>query len=141
MIDQQITGRPTQAFWQSKLASHIERAPNGCLAAEVDGRVAGFILGDIRGWAFMEAQSGWLDFLGVDPDYQHKGVGRLLVAALYAYFQGAGVTEVNALIDWNDAELVEYLRSLGFRRGEYVHLHRAVDDEASPPPSGGADQG
>ena len=132
-IDQKITGRPSQAFWQSKLASHIERAPSGCLAAESDGRVVGFVLGDIRGWAFMEPLTGWLDFLGVDPDFQGKGVGRRLIAALYEYFRTSGITHVNALIDWNDAELVEYLRSLGFRRGEFVHLHRPMDADPPPP--------
>lgn len=125
-IDEKITGRPNEAFWASKLAEYIERDPAACLAAELEGKVVGFILGDIRGWEFNIPRSGWLEIMGVDPDHRGSGIGRKLAEALFEHFKQSGVDQVHTMISWNDPHLVEYFRSLGFSRGEFIHLQKPL---------------
>lgn len=125
-IDEKITGRPHEAYWESKIAEYIARDPAACLVAEADGKVVGFILGDIRGWEFNIPRSGWLEIMGVDPEYQGKGAGRKLAEALFEHFRESGVQTVHTMISWNDPHLVDYFRSLGFSRGEFVHLQKPL---------------
>lgn len=121
-IDEKITGKPHTSFWESKVASYLEREPGACLAAVVDDRVVGFILGDIRGWEFAIPLTGWIEVIGVDKDYQGKGIGRALIDALIEYFRQNNIEFVQAMINWNDGDLIDYLRSMGFERGEYINL-------------------
>ncbi|HLE46400.1 MAG TPA: GNAT family N-acetyltransferase, partial [Thermoplasmata archaeon] len=59
-----------------------------CLAAEVDGKFAGFVIGDVRPWEFGEERDvGWVKTVGVDPAFQGHGVGKALGEALLAYFR------------------------------------------------------
>ncbi|HEX8097268.1 MAG TPA: GNAT family N-acetyltransferase, partial [Pyrinomonadaceae bacterium] len=118
-ISEKITGLPQSAYYQTKAAAYIRRAPEYCLVAERRGRLVGFVLGDVRGWEFATELSGWLEIIGVDPSFHGQGVGRALMEELSARFRRAGVTVVNTMVNWNDGELIDYFRANGFDRGEY----------------------
>lgn len=125
-IDEKITGKPHEAYWESKVADYINRDPASCLAAEINGQVVGFILGEIRGWEFNIPMSGWLEVMGVDPDHQRKGVGKRLAEALFEYFKKSGVDTVHTMLNWNEGDLVDYFRTLGFKRGDFIHLEKKL---------------
>ena len=127
-IDEKITGKPHAAYYESKAASYISRGPEYCLVAEHRGRVVGFVLGDVRGWEFAAELSGWMEIIGVDPEYHGRGVSRALMNELFARFRRAGVTVVNTMINWNDGDLIDYFRANGFERGEYVNLVKRFDE-------------
>lgn len=126
-IDEKITGRSHEVYWEGIIANYIDRSPAACLAAEVDGKMVGFILGDVRGWEFNIPLSGWIEVLGVDPNYQGKGIGRKLASLLFDYFRRNNIQRVHTMINWNDADLVDYFRSLGFLRGNFIHLEKTLD--------------
>lgn len=131
-IDEKITGQPHAAYYESKCAGYIARSPETCLVAthrESGGRVVGFIMGDVRGWEFATKLAGWLEVLGVDPEYHHRGISRALMDALFESFRRAGVSVVNTMINWNDGDLIDYFRAHGFERGDYVNLVRRLDEE------------
>jgi flavin-dependent dehydrogenase/ribosomal protein S18 acetylase RimI-like enzyme len=128
-VNDRITGRPHGGYYASLCAAYIARSPETCLVAEHRGRVVGFALGDVRGWEFGAKLSGWLEVVGVDPSHRRRGVGRGLLEALFAAFRRAGVSSVNTMIDWNNAELVDYFRANGFSPGDYVNFARELNDE------------
>ena len=128
-LDEKITGKPHAAYYESKAAAYIARAPEYCLVAEHHDRVVGFVLGDVRGWEFATAHSGWLEIIGVDPDYHGQGVSRALMDELFEKFHRAGVAVVNTMVNWNDGDLIDYFRANGFERGEYVNLVKRFDDD------------
>ena len=127
-IGEKITGKPHAAYYESKAAAYIGRSPDTCLVAEHRGRVIGFVLGDVRGWEFAAKLAGWLEIIGVDPDYHDQGVSRALMDELFENFRRAGVSTVNTMVNWNDGDLIDYFRSNGFERGEYVNLVRQIKD-------------
>ncbi|HVG34550.1 MAG TPA: GNAT family N-acetyltransferase, partial [Pyrinomonadaceae bacterium] len=128
-LDEKITGKPHAAYYESKAAAYISRAPDYCLVAEHRDRIVGFVLGDVRGWEFASELSGWLEIIGVDPDYHGQGVSRALMDELFEKFRRAGVAVVNTMVNWNDGDLIDYFRANGFDRGEYVNLVKRFDEE------------
>jgi flavin-dependent dehydrogenase/ribosomal protein S18 acetylase RimI-like enzyme len=127
-IDEKITGKPHAAYYESKAAAYIGRSPDYCLVAQHRDRLVGFVLGDVRGWEFAAELSGWLEIIGVEPEYQGRGVSRALMNELCARFHKAGVTVVNTMVNWNDGDLIDYFRANGFERGEYVNLVKRFED-------------
>ncbi|HEX8845704.1 MAG TPA: GNAT family N-acetyltransferase [Pyrinomonadaceae bacterium] len=127
-IDEKITGKPHAAYYESKAASYISRGPDYCLVAEHRDHVIGFVLGDVRGWEFAAELSGWMEIIGVDPEYHGQGVSRALMDELFKRFKRAGVTVVNTMVNWNDGDLIDYFRANGFERGEYVNLVKRFDE-------------
>ena len=128
-LNERITNREPAAYYASKCAEYVARSPDTCLVAEHGGRVVGFALVEVRGWEFAQKLAGWLEVLGVDPAYQHRGVSRALLDHLFEGFRRAGVSAVNTMVDWNDGDLVDYFRANGFERGDLVNLVRSLDEE------------
>jgi flavin-dependent dehydrogenase/ribosomal protein S18 acetylase RimI-like enzyme len=128
-IDEKITGHPHAAYYETKAASYISRGPDYCLVAEHRSRVVGFVMGDVRGWEFAAELSGWLEVIGVDPDYHGQGVSRALMNELSARFKKARVKVINTMVNWNDGDLIDYFSANGFERGEYVNLVKRFGEE------------
>jgi ribosomal protein S18 acetylase RimI-like enzyme len=98
---------------------------DGCLAAEVDGKFAGFVIGDLRPWEFGEEREvGWIKTVGVDPSFQGRGVGKALGDALLKHFKGKGVAIVRTLVGWHAGDMIAYLKTLGFDRSDLIPLER-----------------
>lgn len=128
-IDEKIMGKPHESFWESKVAAYLEREPGACIAAEVSGTLVGFILGDIRGWEFALPLSGWIEVIGVDKEFQGKGVGKALINALIEYFRQNNIKHIQTMISWDDGDIIDYLRSMGFERGGYINLVKSLKDD------------
>jgi len=126
-IDEKIIGLPHEAQWESRIIEHLSSNPLGCLVAEMGGKVVGFILGDIRGWEFGIPKSGWIEIVGVDPEFHAKGVARALIEKLHVYFRNHNVERVMTMVNWNDPGLVSFFRAVGFERSEFIILEKGIE--------------
>ena len=53
------------------------------MEGEDGGKMVGFILGDASGWEYGVPDTvGWIDTIGVHPDYQKRGVARALLTEM-----------------------------------------------------------
>jgi ribosomal protein S18 acetylase RimI-like enzyme len=93
------------------------------LVAETGGNVVGFLLGDIRGAEYGTDTSGWIDMMGVAPEYQDRGIGRRLVKAFGEECQRNGV-KVRVAVREDDERLIAFWTSVGFQRGNLVSYER-----------------
>ena len=132
-INEKITGRPHEAQWESRIIEHLSANPLGCLVAEEEGTIVGFILGSIRGWEFGIPKTGWIEIVGVDPEFHKKGVAKALIGKLHLYFRNHNVERVMTMVNWNDGGLVSFFRAVGFERSEFIILEKGVDS-----PEGGS---
>lgn len=123
-IERRITGSRRTSSLVRNLRKHLAGGSRAaCLAAVVDGRVVGFIVGEIRPWEFGEDREvGWIRVVGVDPDIQGEGVGRLLGERLLRVFRSRGVRRARTLVEWDAGDVIAYFRSLGFSRGNGISL-------------------
>lgn len=97
------------------------------LGAEIDGRLVGFIFGEIKLWEFGRAEkTGWIKVLGVDREFQGMGVGNKMGQMLLSHFQKKNVRKVRTLVDWYEGDLISYFKSLGFSMLNMMPLEREI---------------
>jgi GNAT superfamily N-acetyltransferase len=124
-IDASITGASRSNLYNEKIGYYM-RDPMACWGAEVDNRLVGFMLGDIRGWEFGVSESGWIEIVGVEPAYQRRGVGRALLNAMLDYFRGRGVKTVRVVALWYDP-ILSFFRAEGFEHGELLSVQKDLE--------------
>jgi len=123
-IDRKILGKARWSYWKQQIGLSKSHYPLSCLVAESDGKVVGFILGEVSGGEFNVPDTvGWISTIGVDPDYQHRGIARKLSEEFVKNLKTIGVTIVYTLVNWNDWDLLKFFRAMGFSRGgEMINL-------------------
>jgi len=125
-VDRSLSGEYKPEYWKRKLEIYTVD-PELCLGVEADGKFIGFILGYVKGGEFgIRDEKGWLEVIGVKPDYQHKGLATMLTQALVKAFELEGIDKVYTLINWNDTDMIGFLDSFGFRRGNMISLEKPV---------------
>ena len=126
-IDEKVLGESRKAYWERKLEALGSKSAQTSFAAEVQGKVVGFILGDISGWEFGVPDTiGWIDTIGVDPAYQKKGIATALADELIRGLKGVGVKTVYTLVSWNDWDLLQFFHAMGFGRGDMINLELKI---------------
>ncbi|HSW40024.1 MAG TPA: bifunctional helix-turn-helix transcriptional regulator/GNAT family N-acetyltransferase [Acidobacteriota bacterium] len=110
------------------IAYHLQYGdPLMRLGAEIDGKLVGFIIAEIRRWEFGHGETtGWILILGVDPEYRGMGVGHKLGATLIDYFRQKNVAKIRTLVEWHDGELISYFKSLGFTMLQMLPLEKEI---------------
>ena len=114
-IDEKITGRYRPDDWERRIGYYMRRDPDAALVAEIDGEVAGFMLGEVRSGEFgLEEPTGWIEVLGVDPERRGGAIGRRMAEALLEHFRSRGATTVRTLVDETMGDIAGFFGSLGF---------------------------
>jgi ribosomal protein S18 acetylase RimI-like enzyme len=128
-IDRKVLGKARRDFWEKKIEVPNPRYPLSGLTAEIEGKVIGFILGEVSGWEFgIPDTVGWISTIGVDPEYQHKGIARKLSQEFIKYLKAIGVGVVYTLVNWSDWDLLKFFRAMGFTRGgEMINLELKIE--------------
>jgi ribosomal protein S18 acetylase RimI-like enzyme len=117
-LDERETGTAKPDYWREMLAPDRH-----FLVAETDnGRLAGFIAGEIRAWEFGQPPAGWVFAIQIDPKFRLKGVGTELFEAIVARFKDKGVTRVRTLVDRKDHLILSFFRAQGMVAGPSLQL-------------------
>ena len=121
-IDTELLGKNRREYWENKL-EHAGLSGVPSIAAEVDGKVIGFILGSASGWEYGVPENiGWIDTMGVTKEWQGKGIAQLLFKEVYSMFKKVGVDTIYVFVDWKDWSLLKFFDRMGFKRGSMVNL-------------------
>ncbi len=114
-IDEKIGGEYRPDVWEDRILYYLRRDPDAALVAEVDGEVAGFMLGEVRSGEFgLEEATGWIEVIGVDPDSRGQAVGRHLAEAMFDHFKTCGAGTVRTLVDEEMESIAAFFTSVGF---------------------------
>ena len=120
-------------LWEDRVAYYLRRDPDGSVVAEADGRVVGFMLGDVRAGEFgIEEPSGWIEVIGVDPEFGGRGVGRALADEMLGRYRARGVRRVRTMVDSAMPEVEAFFTRLGFVPDSLRPFVRRIDDGAEP---------
>ncbi len=127
-VEKAITKSPRTSSLGKHIRAQLHHGDaKACLAAEVDGKFAGFVIGDVRPWEFGEDRDvGWIKVVGVNPAFQGQGVGKALGETLLKYFKEKGVARVRTLVEWHAGDMITYFKTLGFDRSDLIPLERGL---------------
>ena len=122
-IDVKVLEKSRPEYWEMKF-DLVEKQPQfSSLVAEMNGKVIGFIIGGASRWEYGVPENiGWVDTIGVDPDYQRKGVAKMLFKKMTYELKKMGVDTVTTFVNRRDPLLLEFFNSLGFQKGDMLNL-------------------
>jgi len=128
-LDEAVTGGAKPGYWRA-LLSDLEPCNKHdltFLVAELEGRVIGFITGNVRAFEFGSEACGWVFALTVDPSVRDKNVGTRLFDELCNRFRRAGVAKVRTMLARDNDLVLAFFRSLGMMAGPFIQLEKDLD--------------
>jgi ribosomal protein S18 acetylase RimI-like enzyme len=125
-IDRKITGKRRAVTYTELITGDLGGALALSIVAEVDGVVQGFLLARRIYVVAPPGEVGLIQILGVDPDYQRRGIASKMVSALLDACRAKKLSAVRIMINSRDNQLVGLFEHLGFRRGELVDYTKTL---------------
>ena len=129
-IDEKVLKVARPGYYEmkfEKLFQSKDYVPASLVAEEEDGTVVGFVMGELfLGEYGIFQEEATLDTIGVDPDCQHKGIGRQLIKEFVDHLRELGVQKIHTLVDWNDSKLTQFFRANGFIPSKTINLERSL---------------
>ncbi len=130
-IDEKVLKASRPEYYEmkfEKLFNSKDYLPTSLVAEEKDGTLAGFIMGELyMGEYGIFQEKATLDTIGVDPDYQHKGIGEQLINEFMDHLRALGVQKINTLVDRNDSKLMHFFNANQFSPSKtIINLERSL---------------
>jgi ribosomal protein S18 acetylase RimI-like enzyme len=129
-IDEQILKASRLEYYQLKferLFKSKDYLPTSFVAEEEDGSIVGFLMGELFIGEFgIYQEVASLDTIGVDPSYQHKGVGKKLMHEFIDHLRQIGVNKITTLVNWNDSKLIQFFSANRFSPSTTINLERSI---------------
>jgi ribosomal protein S18 acetylase RimI-like enzyme len=132
-IDARLSGRHRREYFQKKLGEATrESGIRISLVAEIDGSVAGFLLGRLYYGEFgLPEPTAIVDSIGVDPGRKGQGVGTALMRQLETNLRAIGIESIQTQVEWLQAGLLGFLASEGFRPIPTLTLEKRLAEPGS----------
>jgi len=128
-IDRALTGRDRESYMRGKLAEAMgDSDVRVSLTAKVDGAVVGYLMAraDLGDFGRLEP-TAVVDTIGVDPDYEHRGVGRAMMSQLFANLGALRIERVETVVAPRDLGLLGFFYDVGFVPSQRLPLIRRID--------------
>jgi ribosomal protein S18 acetylase RimI-like enzyme len=128
-IDEKVMKTSRAEYYKLKfeeLVQSTDRLPTSLVAEGEDGTVVGFVMGALFIGEYGISRDATLDTIGVDPDYQDKGIGKLLMEEFMDHLKALGVRKVNTLVDSNDSKMSHFFRAHQFSPSQTINLERTL---------------
>ena len=129
-LDATVTGLHKADYWQ-RVYRRYGVAGQGLrhfLVAEAEGRVVGFVIGEVRDWEFGSPPCGWVFAIDVDPRARQRGIGTRLLAGMRERFERVGVDMLRTLLARENTLLLSFFRSQGMTAGRLIPLEIRIGD-------------
>ena len=132
-IDEQHTGERKPAYWGEVMRDFLGGQPGPIrigLAAENEGRLIGYLLGEVRAFEFGSEACGWIFAIGIDPGSLLAGVASTLLQETCSRFRELGVEKVRTMVRRNSVDVLSFFRANGFVGGSFVQLELDLEEQA-----------
>jgi len=100
--------------------------PGGLLVLEAHDYLAGSVM------AGYDGHRGWVNYLAVDPAWQGRGFGRLLMKEAEQRLLVLGCPKVNLQVRTSNEHVVAFYRHLGYGTDDVVSMGKRLLDDAAP---------
>ena len=129
-IDEKVLKASRPEYYKlrfEKLFQSKDYLPASLVAEDEGGTVVGFVMGELYiGEYGISQEKATLDTIGVDPSYQHKGIGEKLINEFMDHLKTLGVRKISTLVDWNDSRLIHFFSANQFSPSKTINLERSL---------------
>ncbi|MBU1276094.1 MAG: GNAT family N-acetyltransferase [Proteobacteria bacterium] len=129
-IDEKVIKASRKEYYElkfEKLFKSKDYLPASLVAEGENGRVLGFIMGEIyMGEYGILQEEATLDTIGVDPNYRNQGIGEQLINEFMKHLKSLGVKKINTLVNWNDSKLIHFFSTNQFSPSKTINLERII---------------
>lgn len=106
------------------IARKLKVNPELFLVGVADNRVIATVMGGYEG------HRGWVNYLAVDPEYQRKGIGRRMMAAVEEKLLALGCPKINLQVRADNTSALKFYKRIGYGRDDVVSMgKRLIEDE------------
>jgi ribosomal protein S18 acetylase RimI-like enzyme len=133
-IDALHRGEAVPDYWVSVRDAFLvrdRRRVRVALGAEDDGRLVGYVLGEVRAFEFGSEPCGWIFAVGVAPECQRLGIASRLLGEACARFHAAGISRIRTMVRRADVPVLSFFRAHAFHAGEFTQLELELPTEAT----------
>lgn len=123
-IDRKISGMQRTITYNELIMGDLGNELDLSFIAEVDNNVAGFILARRSYIGDPVTETGLIQILGVDPDFQAQGIATRLVHTVMEKCRERHLRTVKIMVSERDSELSRLFAHLGFHRGRLIEYTR-----------------
>ncbi|MBE7521233.1 MAG: GNAT family N-acetyltransferase [Burkholderiales bacterium] len=127
-IDRGLTGRDRAGYIGRKLAEAMdESGVRVSLAARLDGAIVGFAMAraDLGDFGRTDP-TAVLDTIGVDREYEHRGVGHALMSQLCLNLAALRIERIETVVAPRDLGLLGFLYDVGFAPSQRIPFVRTM---------------
>ena len=131
-IDRGITGRDRRDYIAARLAEALDDGGvRVSLTARRDDTIVGYLMAraDFGDYGRTEPVAE-IDTLGVDPEYADQGIGRALLAELFAQLGALGVERVETVVPQLELGLLGFLYAGGFAPAPRLAFVKKLEPKA-----------
>ncbi|HSB06481.1 MAG TPA: GNAT family N-acetyltransferase [Thermodesulfobacteriota bacterium] len=126
-IHESIRKKRVSEEWLEATGKRALRGQRIGFVAIKNRQVVGFIFGEIKGEGFGLEQSGWIEFVGVEPSHMGIGIGQAMVSRLLDFFRKKKIRDVYTAVQWDSVDMLSFFKSLGFDRSPFINLKKRLD--------------
>ena len=127
-LDAHATGVAKPDYWAETFKRFVPPTARRCaFAAEREGALVGYVMGEVRSWEFGSPPCGWVFAINVSPEAREAGVGTALLDAARASFRKAGIKSLRTMVARDATLLLSFFRAEGMTAGPFVELEMPID--------------
>ena len=127
-LDAHATGVAKPDYWAETFRRFVPPTAQRCaFAAERDGALIGYLMGEVRSWEFGSPPCGWVFAVNVSPEAREAGIGGQLLDAARDTFRKAGIKSLRTMVARDATLLLSFFRAQGMTAGPFVELEVPID--------------
>jgi ribosomal protein S18 acetylase RimI-like enzyme len=73
-----------------------------------------------------DGHRGWVNYVGVDPDYQRRGFGQQIMLAVEKALLTKGCPKFNLLVRTDNLGAIKFYETIGFNREDCVEMGKRL---------------
>ena len=121
-----ITQSPLKIDFGRIIEEQAPKVEDGSFVAEIQGKVAGYMISCILSGGFGIDKSAWIPMLGVDPKFMGQGIGKALAKEVIKFYKKRGIKDIYTTVRWDSTDLLSFFKTIGFDRSNFINLRRPL---------------
>jgi ribosomal protein S18 acetylase RimI-like enzyme len=123
-IEAVITKSPDRTDFRQIIVKQVRKDEDASFVAEIDGKVAGYMISYTVYAGFGVEKSAWIATLGVDPKFMGQGIGKMLAEEILRVYEERGIRNIFTSVRWDSVDLLSFFKTLGFDRSDFINLRK-----------------